>query len=83
MMQLLRNMLGFDMRSYDAGADIKVMETEAYRQQKADEQQQGEQARQPFMNFSADEAATARNEAAQEAAQRKAGAAQGWPSPQE
>ncbi|CAL5223343.1 g5845 [Coccomyxa viridis] len=58
------------------GADIKVMETEAFRQQKADEQASTEQQPQePFMSFSSDEAAAARNAAAQEAAQRKAGAA--------
>lgn len=66
------------MRSerFDTGADIKVMETEAFRQQKADEQASTEQQPQePFMSFSPDEAAAARNAAAQEAAQRKAGAA--------
>ena len=61
---------------FDAGADIKVMETEAFRQQKANEQANTEQQPQePFMSFSPDEAAAARDAAAQEAAQRKAGAA--------
>ena len=50
------------------------METEAFRQQKADEQANTEQQPQePFMSFSPDEAAAARNAAAQEAAQRKTG----------
>ena len=58
------------------GADIKVMETEAFRQQKADEQEVTEQQPQePFMTFSPDEAAAARNAAAHEAAHRRTGAA--------
>jgi hypothetical protein len=67
-----------------SGADIKVMETEAFRQQKAEQQQaaDGHQQpqQQPFMNFSPEEAAAARNAAAQDAAQRK-GTAGGHPSP--
>ena len=64
------------LQLFDTGADIKVMETEAFRQQKADEQASTEQQPQePFMSFSPDEAAAARNAAAQEAAQRKAGGA--------
>lgn len=58
------------------GTDIKVMETEAFRQQKADEHENTErQPQEPFMSFSPDEAAAARNAAAQEAAHRKVGAA--------
>lgn len=59
------------------------METEAFRQQKAEQQQAADgpqqPQQQPFMNFSPGEAAAAREAAAQEAAQRK-GAAGGHPS---
>ena len=50
------------------------METEAFRQQKAEQQQAADgpqPQQQPFMNFSPGEAAAAREAAAQEAAQRK------------
>ena len=51
------------------------METEAFRQQKAEQQQAPDglqqPQQQPFMNFSPGEAAAAREAAAQEAAQRK------------
>lgn len=64
------------------------METEGYRQQKANElaDQQPQQPQQPFMSFSPEEAAAARNAAAQEAAAQKKGgdagqASQPAPSP--
>ena len=52
------------------GAEVKVMETESYRRQKADEQPQ-----QAFMDFSPEEAAAAREAAVREEAHRKAAAA--------
>ena len=58
------------------GAEIKVMETESYRRQKADEQPQ-----QAFMDFSPEEAAAAREAAVREEAHRKAAAAGQTPLP--
>ena len=61
------NLIRFPML---VGAEIKVMETESYRRQKADEQPQ-----QAFMDFSPEEAAAAREAAVREEAHRKAAAA--------
>ena len=68
-----KNLIRFWMR---VGAEIKVMETESYRRQKADEQPQ-----QAFMDFSPEEAAAARETAVREEAHRKAAAAGQTPLP--
>ena len=59
-----------------SGAEIKVMETESYRRQKADEQPQH-----AFMDFSPEQAAAAREAAVREEAHRKAAAAGQAPLP--